>query len=514
MNPSPNEEDNYHRYSIVPAQHDPRRQDPLHQLMAPEDDRQMYAAMQPTVEDENDEGPPPPPPVHRTSVSTAMSHPAAGAPSYKPYSPQEYAPLHTDYRDIHRPAVVSPVAVAPADQDLAISMPKPSQLPSRSFIAEPSNSPVPPSLAAGYNAAIEPVDNMQPAPLERHYSRVPATMPMPTPMPVATNYVQNVPPPQTSAVQPLRTSPAPVMDSNMQSRSRSISPNPRPLSYRKSVSPRPPSRDEREVSSIPFSPDSFDAYNPRRSPSATRETGSRYATPDREPPANQPSRPEVDDSPIIGDDGRVIDPSDHLPSETWAPEPEKKTKKPEVVIRFKHNPQSASFSARSSPREQPQQHRSTPTTPDSVVRASFRPRTAYVAQPARQPYERHQSPGAIVATYTPPRPGSSARDQDPYSQPYQPSTPTIYNTPPRRRSISPNPQAQSSPIYSYDNSGPPLPAKVPIAAPVSNGYMGAGMDALSQEIQSIDIGPAGYDTSRGVRKYAPRVPISGGGGYR
>ncbi|KAI5294500.1 hypothetical protein KEM56_005836 [Ascosphaera pollenicola] len=29
-------------------------------------------------------------------------------------------------------------------------------------------------------------------------------------------------------------------------------------------------------------------------------------------------------SPIIGNDGRVIDPSEHLPTDTWAPEPERR----------------------------------------------------------------------------------------------------------------------------------------------------------------------------------------------
>ncbi|KAI5294355.1 hypothetical protein KEM52_004201 [Ascosphaera acerosa] len=33
-------------------------------------------------------------------------------------------------------------------------------------------------------------------------------------------------------------------------------------------------------------------------------------------------------TPIIGNDGRIIDPSEHLPTDTWAPEPERRTAKP------------------------------------------------------------------------------------------------------------------------------------------------------------------------------------------
>ncbi|EED20386.1 conserved serine proline-rich protein [Talaromyces stipitatus ATCC 10500] len=500
--PSYPEEGSHYRYNNALIQSDPRRQSPLRQLMAPEDDRFAYASMQPTVEDENDEGLPPPPPVHRTTVNTNVRpSSSSGPPGYKPYSPQEYTPPQPDVRDSHRSTVVSP-----AEQDLAISMSRPSQAPSRSFYAEPSSPAVPPSLAAGYNVTNEPVNNQHAQAPERQYDHFPTNMPS---REVATR-VSNVPQqPPISAIQPLRSSPAPTMD-----RARSISPNPRPLSYRKSVSPRPPSRDERDVSSVPFSPDSFDTYNPRRSPSATRENGSLYATRDRNVASGQPPKADTDDSPIIGDDGRIIDPSDHLPSESWAPEPEKRNKKPEVIIRFKHNPQHSSHAARSSPREQ--QHHSAPTTPDAVIRSTARPRSTYVLQQPRQSYERHQRT-ATTTTYTPPRPSTRDYDRhDTYAQPqqYHAPSPAAYSTPPRRRSISPNPQPRSSPLYSYGDSGPPIPAKVPIAAPVSSGYMGGGMDALSQEMQSIDIGPGGYDSSRSVRRYAPRVSVTGGPGYR
>ncbi|KAH8693894.1 hypothetical protein BGW36DRAFT_345754 [Talaromyces proteolyticus] len=484
---------------------DRHRQSPLRHHVAAEE-RPTYAAMQPTVEDENDEGPPPPPPVHRSSASPAVQRPAA-SPTYKPYS-QEYGSQNADPRDYKGPS-----AILPADQDIPLPIIKPTpQGGTRAFPEHPDS--VPSSLIAGYVGTTTEVDTTGPGYPDYRVSRVPVSAPPQTDL----GYANEVPQTQT-ALQPLRRSPAPAPahapmpndESHIHRKSPSVSPSPRPLSYRKSISPRPPSRDNREVSSIPFSPDSFDSLNPRRSPSATRETRSRYETPEREMDNTKYTDTGMEDVPIIGDDGRVIDPSDHLPSETWAPEPEKK-KKPEVIIRFKHNPQNASYSARSSPREY---YHSNPTTPESTNRHTVRPWGNHKASPGQQSRQAYDH--SVPTTYTPPRPGSGSRDYDrnePYSHQRNHSTPVTYNTPSRHRSVSPNPSPQGSPLYSYGNSGPPIPAKVPIATPVSNNYHGSGMDALSQEIQSIDIGSGVYEPSRAVRKYAPRVPVTTSGGYR
>jgi hypothetical protein len=80
-----------------------------------------------------------------------------------------------------------------------------------------------------------------------------------------------------------------------------------------------------------------------------------------------------------------------------------------------------------------------------------------------------------------------------------------------RRSASPSPSQQSSPLYTLEPSGPPIPAKVPIAAPMGQNYPTAGMDALSQEMQSIDIGSGGWDSGRSARRYAPRATILSNG---
>ncbi|AEO57107.1 hypothetical protein MYCTH_2302919 [Thermothelomyces thermophilus ATCC 42464] len=81
---------------------------------------------------------------------------------------------------------------------------------------------------------------------------------------------------------------------------------------RKSISPRPPVENERRLSGVPFSPDSYDALNPNASSAALKDAAS--------------SRPDYreETGKIISHDGREIDPSDHLPMESWAPEPEPK----------------------------------------------------------------------------------------------------------------------------------------------------------------------------------------------
>jgi len=94
----------------------------------------------------------------------------------------------------------------------------------------------------------------------------------------------------------------------------SPNPNPRQTIRRKSVSPAPPPPpgEPRRLSGVPFGPDSYDTFNPAASTAAIRD------------PAT--TRPDYDEATgkIITHDGREVDPSDHLPMESWAPEPEPK----------------------------------------------------------------------------------------------------------------------------------------------------------------------------------------------
>ncbi|KAL8689343.1 MAG: hypothetical protein Q9224_004659 [Gallowayella concinna] len=127
---------------------------------------------------------------------------------------------------------------------------------------------------------------------------------------------------------------------------RAVSPDTR-VPVRKSVSPQPESDpNARRGSGIPFGPDSYDAFNPYiGSATAGISPGARYETPDqaKEAAIQYEREQKLGDGPIIGNDGRVIDPSDHLPTDTWAPEPESKAPKKtaQVNFRFRNSPQGA-----------------------------------------------------------------------------------------------------------------------------------------------------------------------------
>ncbi|KAK4539433.1 hypothetical protein LTR36_010954 [Oleoguttula mirabilis] len=92
------------------------------------------------------------------------------------------------------------------------------------------------------------------------------------------------------------------------------------LTTRKSVSPRPSFTDA-GLPGVPFSPDSFDVHNPNVRPSPLAASSH---TP-YHVPSSAESRRTDSNGPIVGWHGQEIDPSDHLPVDSWAPEPEKKT---------------------------------------------------------------------------------------------------------------------------------------------------------------------------------------------
>lgn len=108
--------------------------------------------------------------------------------------------------------------------------------------------------------------------------------------------------PSPAVTKPRALSPRP-------SHSTSPSPNPNHTIRRKSISPAPPPVEGRRLSGIPFGPDSFDALNPVVA-AATKEAAKKDLS--------------ATNGKIIMYDGREVDPSDHLPQETWAPEPEPK----------------------------------------------------------------------------------------------------------------------------------------------------------------------------------------------
>ncbi|KAK2747950.1 hypothetical protein FQN57_001541 [Myotisia sp. PD_48] len=328
-----------------------------------------------------------------------------------------------------------------------------------------------------------------------------------------------------------RSSPAPMPER------KSVSPDPRRVPARKSVSPHPQSLtpDPDSLSGIPFSPDSYDALNPAAgNASAVRHPASPYDTPEEALEAARQYEVEKlrELGPILGNDGRVIDPSDHLPADTWAPEPERKSKKPEVVVRFKHTSHTNRVGPRPSPQDRDRgRHResisTTPITHHSpssgppvharLQKKSSRPQSSYSS--SSNHIDHHGS-----SSSTPSRTRNQVHEREDYSQPYHN---TSMNTPPSYRhehrmstSPSPSPSARPSPSNFYQKTGPPIPAKVPVFHPDSQnhppshqengsstgqGYYGgsSGMsevDALSRELKSIDIGSGrGSSTVEGRR---------------
>lgn len=286
------------------------------------------------------------------------------------------------------------------------------------------------------------------------------------------------PPEQAYAVQPYdrraiaySSGPEPQM-----SNARDISPNtrtsPNPHHIkRKSVSPAPSPLEGRRSSEIPFGPDSYDALNPTLVSSKDGTTS---------PPDFMVSN----DTKIITFDGREIDPSDHLPMESWAPEPEKNG-------------------------------RDEPPPPEPRSRLTG-------AQPLppstrRQPRAGRHSMSAINSyTFedprTPPPSGSRARLQkrsNPVSagnslaasSPLAPISKDNYQERQGYSSLRGLPRAGTwDRDFENDHRGPmygapPVPAKVPLA--LMSGANGSGTElALLEEMQQIDIG-AGRSRRRG-----------------
>ena len=264
-----------------------------------------------------------------------------------------------------------------------------------------------------------------------------------------------------------------------------VRPDPR-VPVRKSVSPQPA---ERRRSAIPFSPDSYDAPSTvRGSVSSTDVARSQYGVPDQveDIAAQHPRVQNQSDGPIIGNDGRVIDPSDHLPTDTWAPEPETKTprKAAEVTVRFRRGPQGAQPMPATSRRPQldttgrPHSISTSPSglysediSPSSSARARLQKRNPnLLAHPASSP---------IVPTIHSASRGSPLRNQTSDYPARRDDPNSLHNT---------DPYSQQLPV---DNP-PPIPGKIPLPP----GQDEWSNRSLSEEMSRIDIGVGGSTRPR------------------
>lgn len=467
-----------------------------------------YSQSNPDTENEA----PPPPPVHRSGglqspkrneKPHADSYPPISGPaplnirharnsiSASPLSQIQNSPSHPEYDHSS-----SPTAMRNLPQPYTSRSPQHShnqlekrQSPKR-FPTSPSreySQPTPPSLVPGYDPRIAEDEserlirendlryrqNSEPVPQYQAFAtqRSPnAAQPIPRDdVPLQLRMLGNGP-----EKRPHRSS-APVIPR------REVSPEVR-TPIRKSVSPQPgPAPGERRQSAIPFGPDSYDAFNPSLSDAANiNSVGPKYNTPEqaREAQYEREKEAKLAEGPIIGSDGREIDPSDHLPAETWAPEPESKApkKKPEVTVRFRRTPAGA----------QPMPAASRKST-EPITRPS----------PMVTPAYAHSS-DAISPT-------SAARSRlqkktrvaiaQPMSSPAVPTVNTnVRGAIPRAASEHPLREHEkyaygSNPAYPRASPGgfpPPIPGKEPLSA--GTGQEDWGTSALSEEMRRIDIG--------------------------
>lgn len=300
---------------------------------------------------------------------------------------------------------------------------------------------------------------------------------------------------------------------------------------RRPVSPLPPQSADFNGSSggIPFSPDSYEAFNPHsRFASASNQSTpndtfrnsyngpSPYDTPSKSrkagtgPTALEPRPSPLSSSqtvydttePIIDAHGRTVDPSDHLPVSAWAPEPERKSPIKERPVRERERLTGAREPG-SRPRMGSTATSSTGTVQSLVVASRpplnsaagadvvvlpssltgrnrlqkrARPQSAMVVA-GGQAHSVETSPVPVPPGYGRPMNGHRSADASPVAG--------RYDSPGQRGS--------------YGGAPPPIPAKVPLDADGEE-----NMSALSMEMSRIDIGTVGSRT-RGGR----RIGVSG-----
>ena len=503
----------FRRYSTSPIKNDVFRDSPLRHSISQHDVEQSFQEQYDVSEDE---GPPPPPPAHRSNLQASATppdatqmmqpvqipHPLNLVSNGRRMSPFDRSPLQSIERNYEPDFHNSPLSLqlsAETNQTYpAYSKP----IYSAAIPAGGSNSykrpgsgieNTPPSLRSGYGRGMEEIEDswMQTERQVQRQSIVLAESPRSQDMNLPENGYRPYQQPRVEDEQQGLSSEAPFVNH------RAVSPDPRIVPKRKAVSPQPLSNQgERGLSVVPFGPDSYEVFNPS-SPLSSSVAGpeSRYETPEQSKEAARQHEVHKlrDQGPIIGNDGRVIDPTDHLPTDTWAPEPERKIRKPEVVIRYK--------TKEPTPRT-PQGYGSSPglARPHSITGPVYGSSPLAQKTPPSLPQQRDSR--NRLQKQMPGRPLPVQPYQAAHSSPAVPSA--ICNTPSPRSSYSSRPDLSEYSLYGqqspsngrggnmgspYD-AAPPIPAKVPMSlASANDRYAGyGGMDALSAELSTIDIG--------------------------
>ncbi|KAF2743773.1 hypothetical protein M011DRAFT_409923 [Sporormia fimetaria CBS 119925] len=530
-------------YIDSPSTTDPRGLHGRHPLM-----------LQPTVEDE-DQDVPPPPPMHRSNATTIAQPPQERPPSYHSEAPspltmtgyREEPPSH-QYDSPPQPYHASEYASrSPADR--RYTHPQPGSRPVSRDVMVPSPlrseiSTLPPSLIAGIDpsrleerslvrAEPQQPDVYQSPPSydtpprlrqysEPNYGTPPQYEASPQPTPYSHNQVSPVPDatqyyPHAALEEPRHRSP--VQESLPLARPRAVSPgaprssvdyrtsrtNLRSMPTRKSVSPRPPpsADSERRLSSVPFDPDGFDVYNPTvaKKKSFMEDTDDKLEV-------NEKGQ-------VVTFSGRVIDASDHLPLDSWAPEPEPKGTvkhrpvRERAVLSGARDLEAARQREREYRRDRVERERIRNAV-DSILPDTSSPSTALVS--SRHHYSSSTaSPvasGALVLHDTESTSPASAgrnrlqkRNQRPVSTYAAPVSSSPSNIPMPHSDVlreRDNLPAYGSARYGagarHSIAAPPIPAKLPLE---SENPPSEDMMALSMELQSIDIGPGSGGRLRG-----------------
>ncbi|KAF2083898.1 hypothetical protein K490DRAFT_69332 [Saccharata proteae CBS 121410] len=444
--------------------------------------RTPISAMQPTVEDEDD-APPPPPPVHRSSapsaVPTAAPHPVEMPDTFMAMdgSPHMYGyQTHDDYPQERRYTAAHPMDLSrrPLSRGDPYGIPAPlvpgagsrgaAQQHRMSVSGYPSSNTYATAGAYDYSSRqyspgqqYHTPPNYPPSRPHQLYHHESAPV-YPTSRPYQT---QDAAP----MIKPRAVSPArPTVDTRLPRMPNRSTPT------RKSVSPRPTTASSNGShhhlpSSTPFSPDDFSAFNPRASSihsGASSNPHSPYISSVR--PADGLQQRDLDLHPrdeqgnILHQDGRKVDPSDHLPVDSWAPEPEPKGKDRDRI-------------------------RVTP------IRASL--------TGARDPGSNASSRGfnsqgrgdralrdAVSTTFGTPSPADGGHRQ---------SHRLIVSTKAHHGHQSGSPYGGSPGSYAGQGA-PPIPAKVPLG----DGMGAEDLVALSEELKGIDLGP--NEGGRGGRR--------------
>lgn len=252
---------------------------------------------------------------------------------------------------------------------------------------------------------------------------------------------------------------------------------------RKSVSPAPLAQ-ERRLSAIPFGPDDYNALNPT------------LAAP-KPPTADEPSAGRIDydeiNGMIITHDGREVDPSDHLPMESWAPEPEPKKPTSNTTSRpTPAGPQPPPPSGRKALRIRERPASSLPPATYISSEPSLPPPTSGRNRLQKKAAHRNSALPVMMSGANGLAPANPGDEFAPRAlarastMDYENHTPVALPG-----------------MRDHSMSAPPIPAKIPMAGAGTMVSYGGGGDSLMEEMSRIDIG-----TGR-ARRHTQRPAIGG-----